>query len=312
MSKVIICYHKDDMDGNCSAAIAYKYALESIVEGNREDIIIVPMSYGTPFDFTQIDLENDLAIFVDFTLQPFKEMLKFISTNLILIDHHKTTIESLAANPDFVPNGIIGDIDNTQSAAELAWKFFYPNTTLPLFAQYISWYDVWKVDLPNWEDHIVAFNEGIKTFLGNFENDRESWLALIDWSLQTEGEKALAYVSFMTECLRWGKQILRSNTERNNEIIKNNSFVTELEGHKALAINANEELRNFIITSPIWREGDFDIAICYNFKQSYYKVSLRTDKKDIDCSEIAKKHKGAGHAGASGFQCKKLPFKLGK
>jgi single-stranded DNA-specific DHH superfamily exonuclease len=74
MSKVIIVFHQDDLDGFCSAAIAYKYALESIVNGNSEDIITVPMSYGQPFDFSPIDMNNDLIIFVDFLLQPFDQI----------------------------------------------------------------------------------------------------------------------------------------------------------------------------------------------------------------------------------------------
>ena len=32
-------------------------------------------------------------------------------------------------------------------------------------------------------------------------------------------------------------------------------------------------------------------------------------KKNIDCSEIAKKYGGGGHKQAAGFQCKELPFK---
>ena len=49
--------------------------------------------------------------------------------------------------------------------------------------------------------------------------------------------------------------------------------------------------------SFIWRKGQ-------------WTVSLYSTKSDIDVSIIAKNYGGGGHKGASGFQCKELPFKL--
>lgn len=314
MPKVFLCYHTDDPDGWASAAIAYKYAFDKIVDNNYKDIITVPMSYGQPFDFSQIDMNNDLVIFVDFVLQPFNQMLMFDQENLIVIDHHKTTIENLTKNPEFKPGGVIGDIENLQSAAELAWKFFYPDIPLPLFVQYISWYDVWRKDLPDWEEHILPFNEGLKTLLGNFESNKSSWLDLIDWSGASVGsEEALAYANFMSDCLRFGRHIMKHKIDSNNEIIKKNSFVTEFEGHKTLALNAN--IPNFMTSSPTWLTGEFDIALCFVYigdNQNSWTCHLRTDKKEIDLEEIAKKHHGGGHKSSAGAQFKKLPFKLRK
>jgi oligoribonuclease NrnB/cAMP/cGMP phosphodiesterase (DHH superfamily) len=239
-------------------------------------------------------------------------MLKFNPENLIICDHHKTTIGNMASHPEFKPDGLIGDIDNLQSAAELAWKFFYPNIAVPLFVQYISFYDTWRQDLPDWEEHILPFNEGIKTLLGNFEGNKSSWLDLINWSLAYEGsEEFLAYANVMSDCLRFGRHIMKHKIEENNEIIRKDSFVTEFEGYKTLALNAN--VPNFMTSSPTWLTGEFDIALCFIYiggNQNSWTCHLRTDKKDIDLEKIAKKYHGGGHFSSSGFQIEKLPFEF--
>ena len=302
MPKVFIVSHADDCDGFCSAAIAYKYTFDHIVDNNFKDIVTIPMSYGQPFDFSQIDMNNDLVIFVDFVLQPFDQMLMFNQENFIICDHHKTTIENMASHPEFKPDGLIGDIDNKQSAAELAWKFFYPDIPLPLFVQYISWYDTWRQDLPDWEEHILPFNEGIKTLLGNFEGNKSSWLDLINWSQASNGsEEFLAYANFMSDCLRFGRHIMKHKIEGNNELIRKNSFPVEFEGHKTLALNAN--IPNFMTSSPTWLTGEFDIALCFVYiggSQNSYTIHLRTDKENIDLEKIAEKHGGGGHLKSSG------------
>lgn len=310
MSQVYIIYHQDDLDGMASAAIAYKYVLENIVDNNPEDIITIPMSYGKPLPFKVEKGNEDLFIFVDFILQPFEQMLQFNPENLIIIDHHKTTIENLELNPDFKSSGLIGDLDNKKSAAELAWEFFFPQQNIPLFVQYISYYDTWQNDLPGWND-ILAFNEGMKIALQEFEEDKGSWLDLITWAMPNNySEYGLAYASFLSETLRWGRKIYQNKVDAYNKMIKENSFISEFDSYKVLVINANDDLRNFMLDSPTWKDGEFDIAICFNWKQNSYTCHMRTDKKDIDLSEIAKKYKGGGHRGASGFQCKKLPFKF--
>ncbi|MFA6185580.1 MAG: hypothetical protein WC720_05575, partial [Candidatus Shapirobacteria bacterium] len=249
-------------------------------------------------------------------LQPFDQMLIFDVENLIIIDHHKTTIENLEKNPDFKPDGLIGDLNNKMSAAELAWKFFFPNITVPMFIQYISLYDTWQkdsMDSQMW-NQIMGFNEGIKASLGNFDQDKISWLDIINWSISDQNsEEFKAYVSWMLETQRWGNFILKQKIQTNNDIIAKNSFVTEFQSYKVLALN--RDMANFMTDSPTWKEdGKFDIAICFAWnggKQNRYTVHMRTDKKEIDLSMLAKKFKGGGHSASSGFQAKNLPFKLG-
>lgn len=218
MSQVFLVYHKGDLDGQCSAAITYKYVLENIVERKEEDIILVPMEYGEQFPYSIKEvIENNLFIFIDFILQPFEQMLNFNPNNLILIDHHKTTIENLALHLDWKPDGLIGDLNNKKSVAQLAWDFFYPGEGVPAFIQYISYYKMGENNflkeekdfLGNFED-ILAFYEGLMIAISNFDEDKQSWLDLINWSINKEEKKLQnAYFQFCDETIRWGKKFLR-------------------------------------------------------------------------------------------------------
>ena len=60
------------------------------------------------------------------------------------------------------------------------------------------------------------------------------------------------------------------------------------------------------------RKSEIDIFISYiRLPENHWTVSLYSNKQpEIDVSKIAKKYGGGGHAGASGFQCDELPFKI--
>jgi oligoribonuclease NrnB/cAMP/cGMP phosphodiesterase (DHH superfamily) len=312
LSKILIVGHSQDLDGQAGMAICYKYARENIVTKD-EDILVLPMTYGEEFNWFNVDLQEDLIIFVDFVLQPFSQMLIFNPNNLLLIDHHKTTIENLEQNTEFNPDGNIGNLDNKQSAAELAWEFFYPEIETPILIKMISYYDTWQKELSEWQD-ILAFQEGLKIQLKDFLEDKQSWIDVLEWSSngnRTDFQEA--YAQFLGETLKWGRKILSNKIIKDNRFIRESYFVTKFEGLNALAINGTS-VQNSLIDSNVWKEnGNFDIAIAYSYiggSQNQYVIHLRTDRNNVDCSALAKKYKGGGHFSASGFQSKKLPFKI--
>jgi hypothetical protein len=55
----------------------------------------------------------------------------------------------------------------------------------------------------------------------------------------------------------------------------------------------------------------YDIMITFcRSPDKMWNVSLYSTKPEIDCGAIAKSFGGGGHRGASGFQCKELPFEI--
>ena len=92
MKNIYIVYHKVDFDGVCSAAIVYWTLKE---HNNNYNINLVPINHGEVFDLWDKVDTNDDVYMVDFSL-PIEELILLNDiTNLILIDHHKTAIDSI-------------------------------------------------------------------------------------------------------------------------------------------------------------------------------------------------------------------------
>lgn len=89
-------------------------------------------------------------------------------------------------------------------------------------------------------------------------------------------------------------------------MIKACSFYSSLEGYRVIVCNT--PCGNSLVFDSV-DSDTYDIMSVFFFDGKQYTVSLYSTKKEIDVSEIAKKHGGGGHKGAAGFQCKELPFK---
>jgi len=77
-------YHSADLDGHCSGAIVKHF---------NPECEMFPINYGQTFPWEKIQ-EDEWIYMVDFSLQPFEDMVKLNqSCNLVWIDHHATAIE---------------------------------------------------------------------------------------------------------------------------------------------------------------------------------------------------------------------------
>jgi nanoRNase/pAp phosphatase (c-di-AMP/oligoRNAs hydrolase) len=105
-----------------------------------------------------------------------------------------------------------------------------------------------------------------------------------------------------------GKVMTRYRDQWAKNYCQSKGFETDFEGVKCFAVNLGHCNSEYFKSLPT---GKYDVLIPFVFDGNQYAVSLYSTT--IDVSEIAKKYGGGGHRGASGFQCKELPFKkLGK
>lgn len=267
------------MDGRCSGAIVYR-----AMQGREDDGVgssYYEIDYNDEFPFSIIQPGEQVAI-VDFSLQKPGEFEKLlaITDNVIWIDHHKTAIEKHGNL------NILGIRQDGVAACVLAWQYFFPDKDVPYVVELLGDYDIWAFE---YGEKTSMLQAGIR--LHNTSPESENWDTWLGASYRAndlirDGETALLY---------------RNNYYR--DLVKRLSFFAEFEGYRIVACNAalvNSQLFDSI-------HGDYDLMMPFYFDGNQWTVSIYT-KKNIDCSELAKKYGGGGHKKAAGFQCKTLPF----
>lgn len=273
------CFYHRDLDGKCAGAIVYQ-SIAPFGMGKKLPTMI-DIDYKDTLDLKTI-LPNEKIWIVDFSFKPeiMEEILK-ITKDIIWIDHHKTAMEYKYSIE------LVGIRDNNFSGCELTWKYLYPNMSMPKIVEMLGRYDVW--DFSKYGNDLNILQTGIRLYEHNPEH--------LNWS-----EWFKPYEKLERE-LTDGKIALRYRDNQYASQIKAWSFFTEFEGYKAVCCNAGS------VSSQLFDsvKDDYDLMIPFVFDGKQWTVSLYT-KKDIDCSEIAKKYGGGGHKQASGFQCKELPF----
>lgn len=268
-----IFYHRD-MDGKCSAAIVYqasKHIKPTLIGIDYKDDVIL-----------KDILSNEVIWIVDFSFKPdVMEKILAITKNVFWIDHHKTAMEYKYSQE------LDGIRDISLAGCELTWKFLHPEDEVPLVVAMLGRYDVWDFSLHG--NNLNKLQTGIR--LWDTDPSSKNWERWLSSSYKADDE------------LLRGTIALQYRDSQYASLIKAWSFWSEFEGYKAICCNAG------CVSSQLFDtiKDDYDLMIPFVFDGKQWTVSLYT-KKDIDCSEIAKKYGGGGHKKASGFQCKELPF----
>jgi oligoribonuclease NrnB/cAMP/cGMP phosphodiesterase (DHH superfamily) len=271
------------MDGKCSAAIV-KTFMDGLSCSDGLPQTYHPINYNMPFPFDDIMPDEQIFI-VDFSLQKkgdFEKLLE-ITKDVTWIDHHKTAIEKHGNI------GLKGLRKDGVAACQLTWDYIYRGSPTPMLVKYLADYDVWKFKYGNDTNKIQA---GIRLYNTSPEDD--NWN---DW-LFSDSDKGLS------EIKEKGETALQYRDNYYAGLIKAFSFFTTFHGYRCVACNAGSVSSQLFDTV----EGEYDIMMPFVFDGTQWTVSLYTEDKSIDVSEIAKKYGGGGHNGAAGFQCKNLPF----
>lgn len=295
------CFYHNDLDGICSAAIVnlwWNSELRLLQDGTTvEPVEFIPMNYNKVFPINKI-LKNELVIIVDFSLQKSGEFEKLleITNEVIWIDHHKTAIDKFShiACKGTRKDGVAGCV--------LTWEYFFTNSPLPRIVEMIGHYDIWNFS--KYGKDLNKLQAGIKTV--DYSPTSPNWKK---WT------KTDLVVNELFQCevldddvellLNCGITALQYRTNLNRELVESWAFYTSFEGYRAIACNVGSAYSSQVF--DIVDDNTYDIMLVFNFDGCMFSVSIYT-KKDIDCSEIAKKYGGGGHKNAAGFQVQTLPF----
>lgn len=243
----------------------------------------------------------------------------------IWIDHHRT---SIASHPTDIPGYRIDGV----AACRLAWQWFAeragvspytPNfagrgveQSLPSRENFIDRvvgepyavrlageYDIWDKRDPNAE----LFQHGLRSQ----ELTPMMWdLLLVPAAIQVDGKMDIGRRA-VGALLEAGRSIAYAREQEYKQVILKQGFDAEFEGHRYLACNSHElDIRSQLFEAGIKAEHDGLLGFTWSGKD--WRVSLYgITGKDVDHSEIAKKHGGGGHRNACGFRTRTLPFILG-
>ena len=254
-----IIYHADCTDGFGAAYSAWKLL------GNRAEYHAC--KHGSP----PPDVKGKSVAILDFSFDnaTIKKMIK-IAENLIVIDHHKSSMVELHDITSTV-------FDMTKSGAILSWEFFHPGKEPPKFVQYIQDRDLWKWELPYSREFSAAFDM-IPFEFEEFEKYEDD-------SVFDDTVKRGSYI------LAYSKTVIKKVCEK--------ASTRKFGGLDVLVVNASHWISE--IGSRLSPDCDFAMIWYYDHNDYKIKVSLRSFHETVDVSEIAKKFGGGGHKKAAGF-----------
>lgn len=308
--KTTVIYHSADFDGIFCREIARKFLPEAELIG---------WNFGEPpVDYFKISGRNvvvmDLPLDAPAGAKFPDDLTKTIdvkgryygSESTVWIDHHKTSIDT---HPDSIPGYRIDGV----AACRLAWQWFdnyakwdgsQEGPHLPQKQEFIDRkieepravrlageYDIWD----HRGDGDLEFQFGLRA------------QKQIDWANLLDVGEAL----YTTKLVEDGELVMRYATEQDASMSRRAAFLREWEGLKFLCLNTGR-FNSHTFAAVDNPETGHDALLGFNFNGKLWTFSLyhAAHRKDLDLSEIAKRHGGGGHRGACGFTAAKLPLPI--
>lgn len=269
-------YHKIDFDGFCSAAIVNK---------RHPGIEMIPVNYPDKPNFSTIE-EGELIFIVDFSFEREDMILLNEIADIHWIDHHASALKKCEGLD------IRGIQKVGKAGCELTWEYIYDEDLMPLAVKLLGRYDVW--------DHTgtitVPFQFGMRNLPEFRDPTFKGWSGLLKWN----NIKPL-WIDFIEDTIKTGNIIIKYQESQDEIYAKGMSFECEFEGLRAICIN--KAYANSSVFKSVYDPSKHDIMLLFEVKQGKngVKISLYSDKEEVDCSELASQRGGGGHKGAAGF-----------
>lgn len=290
---MIVIYHHNDLDGRSAASL-----ILNSYKGN-EDVKCIEVNY-TKRDLQASDIDSaDKVYILDYSIntnnQRAFEEISEKAESLVWIDHHRSSIETQAANPE-----ILGRIKGIRldgySGALLTWYWLTYKTESSEYDETLGLADIESrlIHCPNWirmVDDWDTFKSKLKSY--------EFMLGIEAYGSHAESD---AYINLQSgafsinKFIDAGEWIVKYERNRNRMYIDDFGFEDELNGIKCFVLNRLGNSKMFL---ERYKDYPFVCTCMYNGTRWVY--SLYSDNK-VNVGELARAFPGGGgHAGAAGF-----------
>lgn len=294
----VCVYHNNCHDGFCCAYFVWS-RIDRFGEKGIEYVAKNPSTQLNDDDLEQFRLKNVLVVDLSFDRENLLK-IKEVAKSLIVVDHHKTAMETLK-DLDFAV------FDMNYSGAGLLYKLYVeylnrftpghvPFRGLTNLIRYVQDRDIWKWELPN--------SKEINAYLQTIPFDFDTWYH-VEHLLDNDPENIISS----------GAAILATQNRMTKEIASNASLVDlyvspdKLSTVKARVVNCPvRELISMVgheIVEEELAKPESErayVAVMYTiFPDGNVLFSLRSSR-DFDASVIAKSWGGGGHKSACGFK----------
>lgn len=280
---MICIYHSRDLDGYCSGAIVKK---------KYPDAVLIGYDYGQPFPWDDIPMfEPVIMVDVSMPMADMEKLAKHSGKKLTWIDHHKSAIDEYESYilPNTGISGLTPVLLDGLAACELTWYYLFHDHDIPLAVEMLGKYDTWRKDAV-WETVILPFQFGMRLICNSPETfPKELFLSRDEEILNSR----------LHGIIQSGHTILDYQRKENEKVAKG-AFELKFEGLRAICMNTT--FFNSDAFSSVYDESKHDVMIPFKYNGKEWICSLYTTKQEVDCSVLAKKYGGGGHASASGFQ----------
>lgn len=275
-----IFYHAADLDGRCSAAIAMRKWPNATV-----------LAYNYYYDFPHDKIQpGEEVVFVDVFFDDKNEAdltkLLAITDKITILDHHRRKM----ADRVFAEKGIKykGIIDpDAPGACALVWQYCFPKVDMPIGVRYIGEYDTWDRHFNNarFQLAVNAKNTGVfNKWLWDkiLRDDSRFMLQMIN-----EGNTIIEYLR------PWYARYIRAYGRIGSIEDGKYSILLVPMGMVDSSIfdSIPALLFDVYARSTIGRDGD-------------WKISITTNRLDLDLRDVAEKFDGGGHKKACGMSVK--------
>lgn len=281
--RVLVCYHKSDLDGKCSAAVVGRHYNWNV------DFLGSDYNYQPPISKIASLKGGDKFYLLDLSFKPdqmrrIKRLSEANGFRFIYIDHH------ISACRLYSDLGLDGLLETSAAACELTYRFFYPNKPIPIAVKLLSDYDTWQIGKSNWRSEILPFQFGMRVFNTN-PGETILWSSLLD--------------------IEKGSHLWKLILNRGDAIVR--YLEKTWAGLQAQCCDMHLGVIPCKVLSGKFNSMAFGnlveetLCVCLELcSNRLWKIHLYS--KIYDVSKIAQRYGGGGHKGAAGFVCKN-PFK---